>query len=141
MKKFIVKVNGNSYEVEVEEVLNGVPSQPSIAPAPQVQNIEPAPRVSQTANTNAEAPSPKAAAPSTKKVAAGATTIKAPMPGTILDINVNEGDTVEKGQVLCILEAMKMENEIMSPTDGRIATVNTSTGVSVEAGDLLFSIE
>ncbi|HHW70146.1 MAG TPA: biotin/lipoyl-binding protein [Clostridiales bacterium] len=136
MKKFIVTVNGNSYEVEVEEVMgetssyddNNIKEQPS-----NKQEItSPSKEVESNANKSSGA---------TKKVPAGATTVKAPMPGTILDINVNEGDTVKRGQVLCILEAMKMENEIMSPKDGKIVSINTSKGNSVDAGDILFSIE
>ena len=61
------------------------------------------------------------------------------MPGTILDIRVNAGDTI-KGQVVLILEAMKMENEIMAPEDGKITSINTSKGASVNSGDLLFTL-
>lgn len=133
MKKFIVKVDGNSYEVEVEEVMSDVTS--SNDDNMDSQGIqEPAPQAPAKPNAGA-------GVSSSKPVATGSTVIKAPMPGTILDINVNEGDTVKKGQVLCILEAMKMENEIMSPKDGKIVSVNTSKGVSVESGDILFSIE
>ena len=64
-----------------------------------------------------------------------------PMPGTILAINVAAGDTVKRGQVLMVLEAMKMENEIMCPCDGKIASVNTSKGASVESGTLLCVIQ
>ena len=64
-----------------------------------------------------------------------------PMPGTILSINVAAGDTVKRGQVLMVLEAMKMENEIMCPCDGKIASVNTSKGASVESGTLLCVIQ
>ena len=64
-----------------------------------------------------------------------------PMPGTILAINVAAGDTVKRGQVLMVLEAMKMENEVMSPCDGKIASVNTSKGSSVESGTLLCVIQ
>ena len=63
-------------------------------------------------------------------------TITAPMPGTILKVNVNAGDAVKKGQVLLILEAMKMENEIVAPADGKIASVNVAKGTSVNAGDV-----
>ena len=62
------------------------------------------------------------------------------MPGTILDIRVNAGDTIKKGQVVLILEAMKMENEIMAPEDGKITSINTSKGASVNSGDLLFTL-
>lgn len=137
MKKFIVRVDGNSYEVEVEEV-GGSASPSNIANIDTQTNVETTPQAALSQNPE-PAPAPKAA-PS-KSAAAGATTVNAPMPGNILDIKVAEGDVVEKGQVLCVLEAMKMENEIMSPVDGTIATVNTSKGVAVDSGDLLFSID
>ena len=78
---------------------------------------------------------PAAAAP------AGGEQVTSPMPGTILAINVAAGDTVKRGQVLMVLEAMKMENEIMCPCDGKIASVNTSKGSSVESGTLLCVIQ
>ena len=81
------------------------------------------------------APAPAAAAP------AGGEQVTSPMPGTILSINVAAGDTVKRGQVLMILEAMKMENEIMCPCDGKVASVNTSKGSSVESGTLLCVIQ
>ena len=66
--------------------------------------------------------------------------MSAPMPGTILDIKVSEGDTVASGDVLLILEAMKMENEIMAPVGGKVVSVNTSKGASVNPGDVLIVI-
>ena len=81
------------------------------------------------------APAPAAAAP------AGGEQVTSPMPGTILSINVAAGDAVKRGQVLMVLEAMKMENEIMCPCDGKIASVNTSKGASVESGTLLCVIQ
>ncbi|HHV28873.1 MAG TPA: biotin/lipoyl-binding protein [Clostridium sp.] len=132
MKKFLIKVNGNQYEVEVEEVRDG-------ASAPQVTFSAPAPAAS--APAPAPAPAPKAAAPKKDTaVPAGAVIIKAPMPGTILNIHVNQGDTVKKGQVLLILEAMKMENEILAPNDGTVASVNVSKGSSVNVGEVLLSL-
>ena len=133
MRKFLIKVNGNQYEVEVEEmredgtVVEQISEVKSTAPA-----AAPAP---------APAPAPKQA--ETKKSApipADAFVVSAPMPGTILSINVNTGDTVKKGQVLLILEAMKMENEIVAPRDGKVASINTSKGASVNAGDALVSL-
>jgi biotin carboxyl carrier protein len=133
MRKFIINVNGKSYDVEVEEVKDGVVSTPSIpsAPAPKAATPVAAPK--------AAAPVAKAAA-APVSVPAGATSIPAPMPGTILSIKVKAGDTVKKGQVLCILEAMKMENEIMSGVDGVISSIAVNTGDSVNTGQVLLII-
>lgn len=81
------------------------------------------------------APAPKAA-----PVATGANAIKAPMPGTIVKVNVKAGDSVKRGDVLCVLEAMKMENEIMAPADGTVAGVNVSAGESVQTDAVLLSL-
>ncbi|TYQ15394.1 UNVERIFIED_CONTAM: Acetyl/propionyl-CoA carboxylase, alpha subunit [Acetivibrio alkalicellulosi] len=122
MKKFLIKVNGNQYEVEVEEVKDGVAAS------------EPAVSIS------TPAPAPKVEAPKKSGGAQGSVTVKAPMPGTILNINVNPGDAIKKGQVLLVLEAMKMENEIQSPQDGTVASVNATKGASVNAGDVLITL-
>ena len=114
MKKYKVTVNGTAYEIELEELTGAAPAAATAAPVPT-----PAP----------------AAAP------AGGEQVASPMPGTILAINVAAGDTVKRGQVLMVLEAMKMENEIMCPCDGKIASVNTSKGASVESGTLLCVIQ
>lgn len=122
MRKFIVNVNGNSYEVEVEEVGAGV-SAPAAAPAPAAA----------AAPKAAPAAAPKAAAP------AGGTPVKAPMPGNVLDIKVQSGAAVKSGDVLIILEAMKMENEIVAPSDGTV-TVVTTKGAAVNTGDVLVTL-
>ena len=83
----------------------------------------------------APAPAPAAAAP------AGGEQVTSPMPGTILAVNVTPGASVKKGDVLMILEAMKMENEIMCPCDGTVASVNTTKGAAVESGSLLCVIQ
>jgi len=124
MRKFAVTVNGKTYEVEVEEI--GGQSAAPAAPAPRMEAAKPA-----------EAPK---AAPAGASAPAGAETVKSPMPGTILDIKVSNGDTVKEGQVLMILEAMKMENEIVSPCDGTVASIHVAKGASVETGDLLIAI-
>ena len=80
---------------------------------------------------------PVAAAPAP---VAGANAVKAPMPGTIMKINVAVGDTVKKGDVICVLEAMKMENDIVSPVDGTIASVNVSKGASVKTDEVVATI-
>lgn len=123
MRKFIVNVNGNSYEVEVDEVAaNG-----AAAPA---QKAAPAPAAAAPAQKAAPAP---AAAP------AGGTPVKAPMPGNVVDIKVANGASVKKGDVVVILEAMKMENEIFAPCDG-VATVVASKGATVNSGDVLITL-
>ena len=128
MKKYRVNVNGTVYEVELEEITGAAAAAPVAAPA------APAPAPAAPAPAPA-APAPVAAAP------AGGEKVTAPMPGNILAVNVAAGDTVKRGQVLLILEAMKMEKEIMSPCDGVIASVNTSKGSAVESGALLCVIQ
>lgn len=129
MRKFNVNVNGQNYVVEVEEVSAGIPA-PVAAPAP----VAPAP-------VAAPAPAP-APAPAAPAVAAPADGVKltSPMPGTINDVKVATGAAVKKGQTLFILEAMKMENDIVSPADGTV-TVTVSKGASVNSGDLLAVIK
>ena len=128
MKKFNISVNGTSYEVEVEEV-GGVASAPVSRPA---QAAAPAPKAA------AQAPAPKAAPAA--PVAAGGEVVASPMPGTILDIKVNVGDSVASGAVLLILEAMKMENEIMAPVAGTVKSISVTKGASVNSGDVLVVI-
>lgn len=114
MKKYNVTVNGTAYEITLEAVdAADVKAAPAPAAAP------------------AAAPAPAA------KPAAGGETVSSPMPGTILSVNVTNGTTVKKGDVLMVLEAMKMENEIMSPCDGTITSVNVSKGAAVETGAVL----
>ena len=119
MKAYKVTVNGNVYEITLE-VIDKADIKTPAAPA----------------QTAAPAVAPAAPAP----VAAGATTITAPMPGTILKVNVANGQAVKKGDVLMVLEAMKMENEIMAPADGTVASVNVNAGASVEAGTVLCTL-
>ena len=121
MKKYNVTVNGTAYEITLEVVdAADVKVAPAAAPA-----AAPAP----------VAPVAPAAAP--VAAPAGGETVNSPMPGTILSINVQNGSAVKKGDVLMILEAMKMENEIMSPCDGTIASINVNSGASVETGAVL----
>ncbi len=138
MKKFVVNVNGNSYEVEVEEV-GGAPSAvrpvqasaPIAAPAPTSTPVSAAPA--------APAPAPAPAAP-VSNGAEGAVKISAPMPGTILDIKVKAGDVVKKGTLVIVLEAMKMENEILAPQDANVASVNVTKGQQVNSGDVMLTL-
>lgn len=120
MKKYNVTVNGTAYEVTLEAV---DASEVKAAPAPAA------------APASAAAPAP-AAAPAAP-VSGGKETVSSPMPGNILAVNVTNGAAVKKGDVLMILEAMKMENEIMSPCDGTVLSVNVTKGASVETGAVL----
>ena len=115
MRKYNVNVNGTAYEVTVEEIQGG-----AAAPAPVAA---PAP---------APAPAPAAAGPGEP--------VSAPMPGTLLDVKVSVGQAVKSGDVLMILEAMKMENEIMAPKDGTVTSVSATKGASVQSGDVLCTI-
>lgn len=130
MRKFMINVNGKSYEVDVEEITGG--AQPAAFTAPAAPATPAAP-----AAAPAPAPAAKPAAPAG---AQGAVSVTAPMPGTVLQIKAKAGDAVKRGQAVVILEAMKMENEIVAPQDGVIASVNVSQGDSVNNGDVLMTM-
>ena len=121
MKNYTITVNGNVYDVTVEEG-TGSTAGAAKAAAPKAA----APKAA-----------PKAAAPAG---AQGAVKVNAPMPGKIFKVNVNAGAAVKKGDVLLVLEAMKMENEICAPQDGTVATVECAAGDSVESGKVLVSM-
>lgn len=133
MKNYNITVNGNMYQVAVEEVAQGAayvaPTAPIAAPVPMAAPapvrvpVAPAPVVAPASNGTA-----------------GGTKVSAPMPGKILDIKVNVGDSIKKGAVLVILEAMKMENEIVASNDGVVASINVAKNQSVEPGDLIATI-
>ncbi len=118
MRKFMINVNGKSYEVEVEEVggsqapMTATPAQAAVAAAPAADTSAPV----------------------------GSTEVKAPMPGNIISVAVEKGQKVEKDDVLCVLEAMKMENEIKSPVAGEVVAVAVSKGATVNSGDLMIAI-
>lgn len=124
MRKFNINVNGTSYEVEVEEIGGGY-SVPAAAPAA------------------AAAPAPATAPKTAKKAAAPVADgeqITAPMPGNIWEVKCEQGQEVAEGDVLLVLEAMKMENEIMAPCAGKVASLTVAKGDSVEAGQVLVVI-
>lgn len=127
MRKFKINVNNKSYEVEVEEIGGA----PVAAPAPVA--AAPAPAAAPAAPA-APAAKPAAEAP------AGSTKVNAPMPGTIVGVNVSNGQSVKRGDVLCILEAMKMENEIVAPVDGTVTAVMVEKGAAVNSGDALVAL-
>lgn len=152
MKNYSLKINGNQYNVEIDEineasteanvVVNGTTykveiaggkarpvSKPHVIPAPQATGLSVTP-------TTAAASKPVAAAP-----AAGGYNVLCPLPGTIIDVKVKEGDTVSAGQTLLVLEAMKMENNIDAERGGKVKSVVAKQGATVMEGDLLIVIE
>ncbi len=122
MKKYRINLNGKAYEVEVEEIdgsdVSKVQTEAKSTPK-KVEKVTPI---------------------TPKKTSTQGEDVKSPMPGTIVSVNVNEGDNVKAGDVLFVLEAMKMENEIVAPIDGKITSVNTSKGANVVGGDVLITI-
>ncbi|MDK9712158.1 biotin/lipoyl-containing protein [Acidaminobacter sp.] len=138
MRKFNITVNGKAYEVEVEEI-GGVAAAMPARPAAPAAAPKAAPAPAAAAPAPAPAPAPAAPAAAAAPVAGGST-ISAPMPGTVLDIKVAVGDTVKVNDVLMILEAMKMENEIMAPVAGKVAQISVSKGASVNSGDVMIVI-
>lgn len=119
MRNFLVNVNGTQYQVGVEE----------IDAATAAKNAAAAPKAAPAAAAAPKAPS------------AGATTVSAPMPGNILSVNCKKGDAVKSGDVLLILEAMKMENEICAPQDGTVDEVLVSAGQAVDTGAALVALK
>lgn len=120
MKNYRITVNGTSYDVSVEELAGGVA--PVAAPVAAAPVAAPAP------------------APAAKSAGTGSIKVASPMPGKILDVKANVGDAVKKGQVILILEAMKMENEVVAPEDGTVASIDVASGATVEAGDTLATL-
>ncbi|MDE6751350.1 MAG: acetyl-CoA carboxylase biotin carboxyl carrier protein subunit [Eubacterium sp.] len=125
MKRYTITVNGTPYDVTVDEAGASAP-----APAPVAAPAAPAAK-------------PAAPAPAAKPVGSGAEgsiKVEAPMPGTILDVKTSVGASVKSGDVLCILEAMKMENDIVAPADGTVASIAANKGDSVEAGQIIVTL-
>lgn len=124
MKEYTITVNGVAYDVTVDEKGNGGTSA--------------APAVAPVAKAVAPAATP---APAQKVSQAGNISVTAPMPGKILSIKVKEGDSVHSGDVLLVLEAMKMENDIVAPKDGTVVSINTKVGDSVESAQVLIGLQ
>lgn len=149
MKNYTITVNGQVYVVQVEEGITAaaqgapvvtLPAAPVFQQAPAFQPAAPAP----VTPAPAVAPAPAAAAAPAPAAApagvAGSITVESPMPGKILSVEKKVGDSVEAGQTIMILEAMKMENEIVAPEAGTIASINVSVNQSVEAGEVLATL-
>ena len=111
MKNYRITVNGTAYDVAVEELGQGaVAAAPVAAAAPKASGTE------------------------------GSVKVAAPMPGKILGVKASVGQAVKKGDVIIVLEAMKMENEVVAPEDGTVASINVSEGANVESGDVLATL-
>ena len=149
--KYVVTMNGKKYEVEVErmsafhmltreEIASGVstPVQPVAAPAPKAAAPTPAAAAPAPAPKAAATPAPAAATPApAAKAAPGGTSVTSPVPGSVLGVKVNVGDKVSAGQTMFVLEAMKMENEIVAPVDGTVASINVKTGDTVDTDQVM----
>ena len=125
MSKYKITLNGKDYEMEVELLSDGEAVKAQAKAPSSAPKAAPAPAA------------PKAPAP----VTGGAGSVNSPMPGTILKVNLNEGDSVKAGQAVVVLEAMKMENDITAPKDGVVKTVAVAQGQTVAAGEFLFEVE
>lgn len=130
-KKFKITVEGKTYEVEVEEL--GATSSSNSSPVQKAQSTE-----------RVQAPAPKKSSGASKKKqpsATGGGAVEAPMAGKIIDVKVSEGEEVNQGDLIVVLEAMKMENEIYAPAAGEVTEVMVAADDSVDSGDPLLIIE
>ncbi len=135
LRKFKISIDGTQYLVEMEEVGAPQPTPADAVPAPAAPAPAPAP-----APAAAPAPAPEPAPAPAAPAVAGSFAQTAPMPGTILDIHVKVGDTVAANQPVMVLEAMKMENEVVAEQAGTIASINVEKGAMVNPGDTLFTL-
>lgn len=135
LRKFKISIDGTQYLVEMEEVGAPQPTPADAVPAPAAPAPAPAP-----APAAAPAPAPEPAPAPAAPAVAGSFAQTAPMPGTILDIHVKVGDTVTANQPVMVLEAMKMENEVVAEQAGTIASINVEKGAMVNPGDTLFTL-
>ncbi len=150
MKTYTITVNGQSYVVQVEEGVTAAAQNapvitiPAAAPAAAPVAAAPAAAAPAAAPAAPEAPAATpAAAPAAAPAApavAGRVSVEAPMPGKILSIDKKAGDRVNAGDTIMILEAMKMENEIVAPEDGTVASIQVAVNQSVEAGEVLATL-
>ena len=130
MKRFNVTVNGVAYDVTVEEIGGAVAAAPVAVPV-----AAPAPAAAPAAPVAAPA-----AAPTAPAGAAGAVAVKAPLQGTVMKVLVKPGDKVTKGSPVCVIEALKMENDVPAPADGVVASVNVKSGDSVKTDEVLLTL-
>lgn len=138
--KYVVTLNGKNYEVEVTEseaVITNITEAPVAAPVAPVAVAAPAPVAVAPAAAPAPVAEAPAAAPAAPVVAGDGEKVLAPMPGNILAVNVSVGQAVKRGEVLFILEAMKMENEIVAPADGTVKQILVQKGATVDTDEVL----
>ena len=135
LRKFKISIDGTQYLVEMEEVGAPQPTPADAVPAPAAPAPAPAP-----APAAAPAPAPEPAPAPAAPAVAGSSAQTAPRPGTLLDIHVKVGDTVAANQPVMVLEAMKMENEVVAEQAGTIASINVEKGAMVNPGDTLFTL-
>lgn len=145
MKEYKLKINGNEYNVVINSVsgntadvtVNGTPYQVDIeSNTVPVQTVQPAMPIQQAAAPEA----PAQAAPQTAKPSGAGKQVTSPLPGVIISVKVNVGDAVKAGQVVAVLEAMKMENDILAENDGTVTAVNVAKGDSVLEGAAIITI-
>lgn len=149
MKQFIYRINGQEYIVAVnkmegdlaEVAVNGTNYKVELVNSDEDVNFVARPAAKATPAPAAAAPKATAAAPSANKPAgSGAGTVKSPLPGIVIGVQVNVGDEVKKGQTVAMLEAMKMENAIQAPVDGKVTEIYVNAGDSVLEGVALLAI-
>jgi len=140
MKKFAFKIRGNTYEVEIKNLENNI-AEVEVNGTTYHVELQQEKKRSKTPTIVRKQQAPKRSESKIKKQMSGDDSIKAPLPGTVLEIKVKEGDTVKKGENLLIMEAMKMENNIMANKDGTVKSIKVSQGDSVMQDDVLVEIE
>jgi biotin carboxyl carrier protein len=154
MSKYRVKVGEETIEVQVQDptahpviaTIHGQDFEVWIQEeeGPEMRHMQPlpaAPAASSAPNLTPSTPDPLAVAAQPRRMVAGGKTVRAPMPGLIIKVAVKPGDQVERGQILCVLEAMKMNNQIRAPQDGVVAEIQAEVGAQVNYGDPLATFE
>ena len=143
MKEYKIKINGNDYNVTIDEVegnaakveVNGTPYNVEFdKPLSKPKTIS---VVNRPAAAPAAGPAPASRPAAAPAAAAGGSTVNSPLPGVVLEVKVKDGDKVTKGQVIMVLEAMKLENDILAPASGTVVSINVSKGTVVNVGDVL----